>query len=121
MQRSVARIARRRGAREAALVAALYLASELSRGIASGGSELAERHAATVVNLERSLHVFDEASVQRLVHHVLGLPTLLGYAYLTMHLAVTSIVLVWVYRRHRTSYRTLRNTLVLANAIAIVG
>jgi hypothetical protein len=118
---SVARIARRRGAREAALIATLYLASELSRGIASGGTALAEQHATTVVNLERSLHVFDEASVQRLVHHVPGLPALLGYAYLTLHLTATALVLAWVYRHHHHAYRTLRNTLAVASAIAIVG
>src|SRR5262249_46947042 len=47
--------------------------------------------------------------------------TLLGYAYLSLHLLGTAAVLVWVYRRHRHVYARLRNTLVLANALAVVG
>lgn len=115
------RAIRKHGAFEVLLIAALYLASELSRGIASGGVALAQQHADSVVHIERTLHVFDEARVQRLVHHVAALPALLGYAYLTLHLAVTAAVLVWVYRRHRRVYPALRNTLVLANGIAILG
>jgi PAP2 superfamily protein len=115
------RAIRRHGAFEVLLIAALYLASELSRGIASGGVALAQQHAKSVVHIERTLHVFDEARVQRLVHRVAALPALLGYAYLTLHLAVTAAVLVWVYRRHRRVYPPLRNTLVLANGLAILG
>jgi hypothetical protein len=103
------------------LIAVLYLASELSRGLATGGLERAEGNTASVVALERRLHVFHEAGVQGLVRHVAGLPTLLGYAYLTLHLAVTALVLVWVYRSHPSAYRPLRNTLALANAIAMLG
>src|SRR5207244_5911638 len=62
-----------------------------------------------------------EAAVQRAVHHVVLLPSLLGYAYLTLHLALTGAVLYWVYRRHRAEYGRLRNTLVIANALAVVG
>ena len=94
-----------RGRGRSALIAVLYLASELSRGLADGGLGRAEGNAASVVALERRLHVFHEAAVQGLVRHVAGLPTLLGYAYLTLHLAVTALVLVWVYRSHPSAYR----------------
>jgi hypothetical protein len=103
------------------LVGAIYLGSELSRGLADGGTGLAERHAAAVVSIERGLHIFHEGAVQDLVHHVTGLPTLLGYAYLTLHLTATVVVLAWVYRHHHHAYRTLRNTLAVASALAIVG
>jgi len=111
----------RAGLLQVGLIAAIYLLSELSRGIAAGGAGAAQRHAATVVDVERRLHVFGEAAVQRAVHHVVLLPSLLGYAYLTLHLALTGAVLYWVYRRHRAEYGRLRNTLVLANVIALVG
>jgi PAP2 superfamily len=110
-----------RGACEALLVAGIYLGGELTRGFADGGQALAERHAAAVVSAERSLHVFGEAAVQRAVGHLHGLPSLLGYAYLTLHLAVTAGVLAWAYRHRRHAYTRLRNTLVLANALAVVG
>ena len=109
------------GGREVLLIVALYLASELSRGLAGGGAALAEKHAASVVRLERRLHVFHEAAMQRLAHHIFLLPTVLGYAYLTLHTAVTAAVLIWVYRRHRSAYPTLRNALLIANLLAVFG
>ena len=104
-----------------ALIAAAYFGGELFRGLADGGAAAAVGHADSIARVERRLHVFDEAAVQRAVHHVAGLPAFLGYAYLTAHLALTAVVLVWVYRRHRYAYARLRNTLVLANAIGVVG
>jgi PAP2 superfamily protein len=111
----------RGGGREVLAIVALYLVSELSRGIARGGAGTAQDHAARVVDLERSVHAFGEPTVQRAAHHVPGLPTLLGYAYVSLHLVVTAAVLVWVYRSHRPHYRLLRNTLFAANALAVVG
>jgi hypothetical protein len=110
-----------RGAREAVLLAGLYLAGELARGIARGGAPTAEAHAATIVRLERSLHVSGEAAIQHAVGQVGGLPTLLGYAYVSLHLAGTVAVLAWVYRRRRDEYARLRNTLALASGLAIAG
>jgi len=113
--------ARTAGALEAAVIAGIYLASELSRGLAAGGKDEAERNAASVVDAERHLHLFGESAVQGATHHVLGLPTALGYAYLTLHLGVTAAVLSWVYLRHRHAYARLRNTLALASGIAVAG
>lgn len=59
--------------------------------------------------------------MQRAMSHLSGLLSLLGYAYLTLHLAVTATVLAWAYLRHRHAYARLRNTLVFANALAVVG
>ena len=110
-----------RGLFESLLIVALYLGSELSRGLASGGAAAAQVHAATVIRIERRLHVFSEASVQHAVHKLWSVPALLGYAYVSLHIVVTAALLVWVYRAHRAVYPLLRNTLVLANGIAIVG
>lgn len=110
-----------RWAVEAMLLAGLYLGGELVRGIARGGEPSAEANAATVVRLERRLHLFDEVTIQHAARHVAGLPTLLGYAYVSLHLAGTVAVLVWVYRRRRDAYARLRNTLALAGGLAIVG
>jgi len=106
---------------EATLLAGLYLAGELARGIARGGEPAAEAHAATIVRLERALHVFDEATIQSVAGHVGGLAALLGYAYVSVHLAGTAATLVWVYRRRRHAYARLRNTLVLASGLGVVG
>jgi hypothetical protein len=105
---------------EALLLVGLYLAGELARGVARGGAASAEAHAAAIVRLERRLHVFDEAAVQHAARHV-GLAAPLGYAYVSLHLAVTIAALVWVYRRRRHAYARLRNALALASGLAVVG
>lgn len=111
----------RSGLLQAVLLVGLYLASELSRGLARGGVAVADRHADDVVRIERRLHVFDEATIQRAVHHVYGLPALLGYAYLTLHLTVTVAVLFWAYRNRRSSYRIFRDWLAVASGLAVAG
>jgi hypothetical protein len=111
----------RGGGFEILAIVGLYHVSELSRGIARGGAGVAHRHADTIVDLERGAHVFAEPAVQRAAHDVPGLPALLGYAYVSLHLVVTAVVLMWVYRRHNHHYRTLRNTFFAANALAIAG
>lgn len=106
---------------EAAVLVALYLAGELARGLARGDDAAAERHAEAIASLERHLHVFGEAAVQRAAGHVPALSTVLGYAYVSLHLAATVAVLVWVYRRHGHAYPAVRTTFALATALAVVG
>ena len=111
----------RRLALETLLLAGLYFAGELARRLARGGRATAESHAADIVRLERRLHVFDEGTIQRAAHHVAGLPALLGYAYVSLHLAVTVTVLFWVYLRRRHAYAHLRNALAAASVLAVAG
>jgi hypothetical protein len=110
-----------RFALEGLLLAGLYLAGELARGFARGGAATAEAHADAIVRLESRLHVFDEATIQRAAHHVDGLTAFLGYAYVSLHLAVTVSVLAWVYACRRHAYARLRNTLALASLLAVAG
>jgi hypothetical protein len=110
-----------RWALEATLLLGLYLAGELARGVARGGETTAEANALFIVRLERRLHLFDEPTIQHLAGHVDGLPALLGYAYVSVHLAGTAIALVWVYRKRRYAYARLRNSLALASGLAVAG
>jgi hypothetical protein len=110
-----------RWALEAVLLLGLYLVGELARGVARGGGPTAQAHAAFVVRLERRLHVFDESTIQHVAGHVDGLPAFLGYAYVSVHLAGTATVLVWVYLRRRGAYARLRNTLVVASGLGVAG
>ena len=48
-------------------------------------------------------------------------PGLLGVSYLTLHLAVTAVVLLWLHRRRPTAFPFVRTTLLVASALAIVG
>src|SRR4026209_1912171 len=63
----------------------LYGVYELARGLVVADTAEADAHAHRVVALERSLHLFAEANVQRAVQNLPGLTSLLGVAYLTLH------------------------------------
>jgi hypothetical protein len=106
---------------EAALVLTLYGAYELARGLVVGNIGEADRHADQLVALERSLHLFVEGKVQRAVDALPGLAGLLGVAYLTLHLAVTAGVLLWLHQRHPSAFPFVRTTLLVASALALVG
>ncbi len=106
---------------EAAVVLVLYGLYELARGLVVGGAGDADHHAHRVVALERWLHVFVEANVQHAARALPGLSSLLGAAYLTLHLAVTAVVLIWLHQRRPGAFAFVRTTLLLASALSLVG
>jgi PAP2 superfamily len=106
---------------EAALVLSLYGGYELARGLVVGNTDEADRHAGQLVALERSLHLFVERNVQHAADGLPGLVGVLGVAYLTLHLAVTAVVLLWLHQRHPTAFPFVRTALLIASAFALVG
>ena len=106
---------------EAAAALTLYGLYELARGLVGGDTAEADGHAHRVVALERSLHLFVEANVQRAVQTLPGLTSLLGVAYLALHLTVTAGVLLWLHRRRPEGFPFVRTALLLASGLALVG
>ena len=106
---------------EAALVLVLYGLYELARGMVVGDAVEAERHARQLVTLERSRGVFIEERMQDAAHAFPGLIDLLSISYLTFHLAVTVVVLLWLHRRRPAAFPIVRTTFVLASGLALVG
>ena len=106
---------------EAAAVLGLYAMYELARGLVVGNASEAERHARRVADFERSLHFFVEADVQRAAHALPGFSSLLGGAYLTLHLTVTVGVLLWLHMRRPAAFPVVRTALLLASALALIG
>jgi membrane-associated phospholipid phosphatase len=106
---------------EAASALALYGLYEVARGLVGADTAQAEGHAHRLVALERSLHLFVEANVQHAVQTLPGLTSLLGDAYLTLHLAVTAGVLLWLHRRRPEGFPFVRTALLLASGLALVG
>jgi PAP2 superfamily len=74
-------------------------------------------HAQAVLNLERSLHLTPELTLDRWLagHQTLGL--LLSYYYDNAHFIVTFGVLGWLWWKRADLYPPLRNALVLVNVI----
>jgi hypothetical protein len=106
---------------EAAAVLILYGVYELARGLVVSDARQADHHAGDIVRLERWLHLFREAEVQHAARVVPGLTGVLGTAYLTLHLAVTAGVLLWLHRRRPDAFAFVRTTVLLASALALVG
>ncbi len=106
---------------EAVVVLALYALYELARGLVVGNTAEADRHAHRLVAFERWLHLFLEANVQHAALALPGLTSLLGIAYLTLHLAVTAGVLLWLHRRQPAAFAFVRTTLLFASGLAVVG
>ena len=106
---------------EAAAVLTLYGLYELARALVVADRAQADAHAHRLVALERSLHLFVELNLQRAVQTLPGLTRVLGVAYLTLHLAVTAGVLLWLHRRHPEGFPFVRTALLLASGLALVG
>jgi PAP2 superfamily len=106
---------------EAIGVVALYALYEATRGLIAGDRGAAVRHAQDIASLEGSLHVFVEGRVQDAAGVLPGLIGALGLLYLTMHLAVTGVYLLWLHRRRPGAFPVVRTTLLIASALALVG
>jgi PAP2 superfamily len=122
IQPSLGRIAGRHSLGvEAVAVAALYALYEASRGVVAGDRAAAVRHAHDVASLERSLHVFAEGRVQAAAEALPGLIGTLGFLYLTLHLTVTGVSLLWLHRRRPAVFPFVRTSLLVASALALIG
>ncbi len=106
---------------EVAGALSLYGLYELARGLVGTDTAEADAHAHRLVALERSLHLFVEAKVQRAAQTLPDVTSLFGVAYLTLHLAVTAGVLLWLHRGHPDGFPFVRTALLLASGLALVG
>jgi hypothetical protein len=92
-------------------------------GSASGDPGPAFGHALDVIRIERDLHLFFEAHVQRwyldLPGH--GLIRAWNVYYGIAHFLVTLGALVWLFRRDQERYPLWRNTLAITTCLAVVG
>ena len=97
---------------------AAYLLYDAARWIFASDPDSARVHAEWVIDLERSVHVAIEGSVQRALDS--GAPSwILSNVYLAAQLVVLPLSLIWLYRRSRPIYRALRNTVIATWLIAV--
>jgi PAP2 superfamily len=106
---------------EAVSVLALYATYEAARGLVAGNRRVAIEHAHAVASLERKLNLFVEPNVQHAISQVPLMLTMLGSAYLTLHLSLTAGVLVWLHQRRPTIFPQVRTTLLAASGLALIG
>ena len=110
--------------REIAYIVGFYGIYTLVRnqfGSASVGTEHAYHNALRVIDVEKALGLFHEATIQS---WFLGMPWLLrilNIFYGSFHFVVTAAVLVWLAARFPRDYPTWRNTILIGTGLALVG
>jgi hypothetical protein len=107
--------------RELALIAVLYAGYSAARLVGDADFHSAVVHARDLLALERLLHIDIEAPANAALAAWTPLAVLASYWYSLLHYVVTPAVLVWAYRRHHGDYRRVRDALVLASAMGLVG
>ena len=109
--------------RQIALFAAAYYAYRLTRGIADnpGVATTAFRPRATLINIERTLNVFIEPSVQTFVSGERWLADITSWMYINAQTSITLGALAWMYLRRNPSFYFVRNMFLVAFGIALIG
>lgn len=110
--------------REIAYIVGFYAIYTLVRnqfGSAAVGVEHAYTNAVRIIDVEKALGLFHEATIQG---WFLGMPwflRLINVFYGSFHFVVTAAVLVWLAARHPRAYPTWRNTILFATGLALLG
>jgi membrane-associated phospholipid phosphatase len=101
------------------LIAAVYVGYSLVRSVVDGSAQRAEDNAERIVDIERSLGLLHERSIQRFLDDPAVIRPLNTF-YALAHFAVTLAILLWLFLGRRT-YARWRNTLMATTVLALVG
>jgi membrane-associated phospholipid phosphatase len=108
--------------RQVSLFAGAYLLYQVVRGLVDGNDVAkASWNATKVINLERTLHVFIEPSIQAWALNEQWLMDIADWTYLNAHYIITLAALVFIYLRRNDSFYFVRNMFMIAMLIALVG
>jgi uncharacterized membrane protein YkvA (DUF1232 family) len=107
--------------RQVSLFAAAYLAYSVVRAVVEPDANLAFAHARDLISLERTMHIFVEPSIQTWASGSHFVMVLASWLYVNAQTTIFFGTLVYLYMRHNDSYYFVRNMLMIAMAIALVG
>jgi PAP2 superfamily len=108
--------------RQILLFVAALLLYDLVRGLVSGGNAYKPfSDAMRIIDVERTLHVFIEPSVQAWAINKHWLMDGLDWIYLNGHFVVTLLVLAFIYARRNQSFYFVRNMFMIAMGLALIG
>jgi membrane-associated phospholipid phosphatase len=108
--------------RQIALFAAAYVCYQVARGLVGvAGGYKPFGDATKIIDLERTLHVFVEPSIQSWARNKHVLMDIANWTYLNSHYVVTLGALAFIYLRRNASFYFVRNMFMIAMAIALVG
>jgi len=107
--------------RQVALFAVAYYAYRLVRGGVDGRAATAFENARALIDIERGLHVFVEPSVQAWASGSGVITDVASWIYLNAQTSVTVAALVWLYLFRNSSFYFVRNMMVVAMVLALIG
>jgi PAP2 superfamily len=108
--------------RQIALFVGAFLLYDLVRGLVADGNPYKPfGDAMKIIDLERTLHIFVEPSVQAWAQNKHVLIDALDWTYLNGHFIVTLAVLVFIYLRRNDSFYFVRNMFLIAMGLALIG
>lgn len=108
--------------RQVALFVGAFVLYDLVRGLVDGSSPYKPfGDAMKIIDLERTLHIFIEPSIQAWAQNKHWLMDGADWTYLNGHFIVTLVVLAYIYFRRNNSFYFVRNTFMIAMAVALFG
>jgi hypothetical protein len=108
--------------RQMLLFVSAFLLYDLVRGLVDGGNLYKPfGDAMRIIDLERTLHIFVEPSVQAWAMSQHWLMDIANWTYLNGHFFVTLGALIYIYLRRNGSFYFVRNVLMISMALALVG
>lgn len=99
------------------------LAYQVARGLADGGSTAeAMENGQLLIDVQRELHLLFEPDLQRVVTETGGvLVGALNWTYWLSQFAVVGLALLWIYFFRTDAFARVRNWLIAANLLGLVG
>ena len=108
-------------ARQIAIWFGFLFAYQAARGIADRNPAKAFDNGLKVIDLEQHVHGLVELTIQRFVDSSQFMVSLASWTYWNSEFTVVGLALLWVYLRRHDAFTRFRNTILLANAIGLVG
>jgi membrane-associated phospholipid phosphatase len=98
-----------------------FFAYQIARGLADRNPAKAFAHGLGVIRLEKHTHALFELTLQRITVSSHLLTVLTSWTYWLSQFTVLGLALLWVYLRRHEHFARFRNTVLLANAIGLIG
>lgn len=107
--------------RQVALFACCYIGYQVVRGFADGSAGTAFWNANQVIDLEQSLNIFVEPSIQAWSRSSGFLIGFADWMYVNSHYLITFSTLIFIYMRRNPSFYFVRNMFLAAMGLALIG
>jgi hypothetical protein len=107
--------------RQVALFAAAYYGYRLVRGMVDGRAATAFENARNLIDVERTLGIFVEPTMQAWTSGSHVILDAASWVYINAQTTVTVSALIWLYLFRNDSFYFVRNMMVVAMGVALVG